>query len=224
MGLWTEHKRLSPALVYGLFGILGAVVSIHYFEDTSPALFLGGLGLLILGGGLSLVTIWNWVAYHWQVREDQRRRSRTLTPFSEAIRAASQLTPEQARIVPRLMYQTEVGVVVGAQLDIGFVLSTPTGGIPYAWIEQFLSTSGTLNLRSINSYPDKTAGRNYAVSFTGWLVEHGFAIPHNTSGNPRANGPHAAAWVTESSKDQVRKALRIDDILGYMEYTKNGGE
>ena len=156
-----DNPRLSTVFFYSLLAIIGLAVSI-YAPAYAP---ISGL-VVALGIFLAAAALWNWLAMRLNSYHERKRIADRITPFSAACNAASALTPEQAAIVPRLTYQMQVEVTIGAHAELGFVLATPGGPVPYTWIDDFLKNSGVTHLRPIGSYSDKTPGRLFARAFT----------------------------------------------------------
>lgn len=211
---FENPASLTAAFVLGLLMIGAAVwgASAQAGEMVRQGL---GLCLAIWFGLFAGANFWNW----WAVKQEGRYYRRAVidrqTPYSEAVVAASRLTEAQAATLPRLTYEMQVEATVGLHGEIGFLLATPGGPVPYAWIDEFLRYCTLTSLRPVRSYSDKSMGRQFAQAFTDWLVMHRYAVPHNLTENPYANGNHPAAWASENSLDQVRRALRLEELCGY---------
>jgi hypothetical protein len=205
---YFESPRLWHTFVYGLFTI-GGVLLFLLNEDPVPKGL--GAGLTMLAGFTWAAATLNWIASEINARQHARSIWKNRTPASEVILAASSLTDEQAKIVPRLMYQTQIEVTIGREGQLGFLLATPGGSIPYVWIDDFFRKSTIQNLWPIRNEPDGTPRRRYAVAMTEWLCANGFAVEHNIT--RRSSGPHSAAWMHENSRSQARRVLHLDELI-----------
>lgn len=209
-----EKPRLGQLAVLGVLAGLSGGLAIGLWVRgeavwASMALLVAlGLGLVLLVGG------WNLWAVVETARYERVRLTDLESSYTLALSRAAALTAEQAAVVPRMLYEVEVTVVQGAQRELGFVLATAGGPVPYEWIAWFLRDCGVLHLRAIGSYSDKTPGRLYVVAFTQWLVDRKYAAP--------AAGNRSAVWLGEQSKAEVMVDLRLYEVLSFMHMEEKG--
>jgi len=196
--MWDKPQLKTPILLASLTTV--ALVGSSQLDPLDwKAIILGGLAVVFLIG--SIASAINWILAEWTERDAEIRRNQTITPRLMELQAAARLTPEQAKVVPQITYNTEIGLIPGADEEPQYVLITAGGSIPMDWIYDFLLDSGVTYLRSINTYADKTPGRLFAQLFTDWCIRQGLAVP--------SNGPHAAAWVNEHAKRRCARLLNI---------------
>lgn len=177
-----------------LFVMLAYLIPQEYIQ-------LGVIGLAIVffsAGGVLLV---EYMAYRWLEIRGEYKHQEAISPTYLAIKAASQLTPEQAAAVNHRGGPAEIAMI-DTREGVTFSLSTPTGLVPVEWIDDFIKHSGFTELTPVRFYSDGTPGRAYAVAFTDWLVSRKFATP--------ANGPNPARWLTDQSRAQVIELLGLE--------------
>ena len=196
--MWDKPQRKTP-IILACFTVLALVGSSQLDPVDWKAIVLGGLSIVFLMG--SIASAINWLIYEWTERDSEHRRNQTITPRLMELQAAARLTTEQAKVVPQIAYNTEIGLIPGADEEPRYVLITAGGTIPMDWIYDFLMDSGVTYLRQINTYADKTPGRLFAQLFTDWCIRQGLAVP--------ANGPHSSAWVNEHAKRRCARLLNI---------------
>ena len=194
-----NQPRLKTPVILGSLAVMALVGFSQLSQDDWRALALSGLALVFLISAIASAI--NWLLYEWTARAAELNHNRTITPRLMELQAAARLTPEQAKVVPQMAYNTEIGLIPGADEEPHYVLYTAGGSVPLDWIYDFLMDSGVTYLRSINTYADKTPGRMYAQLFTDWCIRMGLAVPHN--------GPHSAAWINEHAKSRCARMLRI---------------
>jgi hypothetical protein len=196
--MWDRPSLKTPVILASLTVV--ALVGAGQLDPSDwKAIILGGLAIVFLLGAIASAI--NWLLYEWTERDAEMRRKNTITPRLMELQAAARLTPEQVKVVPQITYNTEIGLIPGADDEPQYVLITAGGTIPLDWIYDYLMDCGVTYLRQINTYADKTPGRLFAQLFTDWCIRQGLAVP--------ATGPHAAAWVNEHAKRRCARMLNI---------------
>lgn len=176
--------------------------------DIEAALITFIVLLALIVALAAILSGFNWAVYTWIRREEEWRRVQAITPRLEYVRAVSQLTPEQARLVPLEDYRAKIIMTPDARGDKPhYFLQTNRVDVPIEFIYDFLMDSNMTKLRAVRTYPDKTPAREQARAFTDWLIMMGLATP-DAGSNP-------AMWVTEHSK------ARAFSLVG-LEWQPNG--
>jgi hypothetical protein len=159
-------------------------------------------GLLAVAGTvfalMAVVFIFQSLMQTWFDWDERARYNRAMTPNAVLLQLASKLTPDQARIVPNLNYEANIGVL--GMDEPAYVLITPGGNIPLDQVLQILQGSTTVGLRPIRSYVNGSPEQEFARMFVQWCCFSNppLAVP--------AEGPFAARWINADSRR--RAALR----------------
>ena len=191
---------LFPALLF-----VAALFVSSSFEDP----MLRGAGstiswILLMGTGLELLLyLFDGLLSRAVYFRRQWREADGITPRLLQLRAASSLTPDQAKAagagdVP----EPTLGMRRLITGGWAYTLHTRGGDVPLEFVHDFLRDCGVIHLRPINSYNADTPGRANAQAFTDWLVDYGFAVPHA--------GNQPAMWATDQAKAMVIKAFDME--------------